>query len=203
MQLRVISRISFSKWQLGKENMPYFILATELYSQGIKRKQHFMIINLTSICFSLYKIWFFCVFITLSSWTTNRLSFKALKVHLYFSLTSLTKLASVEVCIFHTSAIKTLVHIYHVHYLGIDLPYLLLTVQGSHSTHAYFMKRGYYHVLFSESPSVSPLSQMPFALLPGGDTSTLLWGIFSLSNSDTLFPMTFTPTALACMCSPE
>lgn len=184
--------------------MLQIILATEFYSHWLKRTQHLIIINLNLNVSPYIKSLIFCVYyFAFLKWATNCLSFKAWKAHLYFSLTSLRKLASVEVCIFHTSAIRTLVPIYHVQHVGTDLSYWLLTVQCSHSTHAYFTQRGHYHVLFSESPSVSPLSQMPFALLPGRDTSTLLWGIFSLSNSDSLFPMTFTPTALACMWSPE
>lgn len=43
-------------------------------------------------------------------------------------------------------------------------------------------------------------SKCHFALLPGRDTSTLLWGIFSPSTPEIPFPLRFLPTPVARMC---
>lgn len=43
-------------------------------------------------------------------------------------------------------------------------------------------------------------SKCHFALLPGRDTSTLLWGIFPPRTIESPFFMRFLPTPVACMC---
>lgn len=100
---------------------------------------------------------------------------------------------------FYTSAIKSSVYIYHAPSLWSLPNILLLTLWFWCWIGAYFIKRRL-SCPFTQSPPISPLSQLTLALLAERDTSTLLWGILSPSNPDILFPVTFSPMPLAGKC---